>query len=105
MLARLWAYRIKGFGRATGSLAMSALPPGAIKSVQTRCAISRPEQVQQQSVQKPRLLDHLVGAGEQRRRHFDAEHPRRLSVDNKLELRRLHDRQIRRLCALEDAPG
>src|SRR5262245_42202804 len=48
-------------------------------------------------------LDHLVGDGEQRRWNRDAKHPRGLGVDDQLELRRLHDRQVRRLCALEDA--
>jgi hypothetical protein len=38
------------------------------------------------------LLDHLVGAGEQRGRHVDAEHECRLRVDDELELGRLHDR-------------
>src|SRR6516162_713871 len=48
-------------------------------------------------------FDHLVGGGEQRLRHVEAEHPSRRNVDDELELRRLHDRQIRWLCALENA--
>src|SRR5262245_63481695 len=51
------------------------------------------------------LFDHLVGAGEQRWRHVEAEHLRRSHIDDQLEPGRLHDRQIRRFLALEDAPG
>jgi hypothetical protein len=47
-------------------------------------------------------LDHLVGAGEQRRRHFQAERPGRLQVYDKLEFGRLQDRQVGGLRALEE---
>jgi hypothetical protein len=40
--------------------------------------------------QKRPLFDHLVGAGEQRRRHGEAERPRGLEIDYQLEGRRLH---------------
>src|SRR6266704_98153 len=50
-------------------------------------------------------LDDLVGAGEYRRRCFEAEDSSRLQVDAQLELCRLHNGQIRRLCALEETAG
>jgi hypothetical protein len=48
-------------------------------------------------------LDHLVGAGEQRGRHGEAEHSCGLSIDDEPELARLLDRKFRRLRTLEDA--
>jgi hypothetical protein len=48
------------------------------------------------------LFDHLVGAGEQRWRHGEAERPGGLGIDDQFELTRLHDRQVRGLRALED---
>ena len=41
----------------------------------------------------------------QQSRHFEAEHPCGLHVDDELELGRLDDRQVRRLRTLEDATG
>jgi hypothetical protein len=49
------------------------------------------------------LFDHLVGAGEQRRRHLEAERLCRLKVDDKLELDRGLDGKLAQLRSLEDA--
>src|SRR5437773_9373379 len=51
------------------------------------------------------LFDHLVGPREQRRRYVEAECLCSLKIDDKLELRRLHDRKIGGLSALENVAG
>src|ERR1700730_300275 len=53
--------------------------------------------------QNAALLDNLVGAGEQRRRHREAERPGGLQIDDELELDRLLHRQVGWFLALEDA--
>jgi hypothetical protein len=60
-------------------------------------ATSRPEQMQQAP-----LLDCLVCAGEQLRRHLDAEQPGRLQVDDEFEFGGLQDWQVGRLLAFEN---
>jgi hypothetical protein len=40
------------------------------------------------------LFDHLVGAGQQRGRHIEAERFCSLEIDDKVELSWLHDRQV-----------
>jgi hypothetical protein len=47
------------------------------------------------------LFDHPVGAGEERGRHDNAERLSRVEIDDKLQLRRLLNRQIGRLGSLE----
>src|SRR5438552_13134964 len=51
------------------------------------------------------LFDDLVGAGENRRRHGQAERVGGLEVDDQLEPRRLLDRQFGQLGAVEDLSG
>src|SRR6516164_11500406 len=48
-------------------------------------------------------LDHLVGAGKQRRRNFDAQRTRGRRIDDELEFGGLHHGQVGGLSALEDA--
>jgi hypothetical protein len=48
------------------------------------------------------LFDHLVGAGEQRLRHGEAEGLSGRQVDHQLELGRLLDRQVGGFGAFED---
>src|ERR1700736_1505098 len=49
------------------------------------------------------LFDHLIRAGEERRRNVEAERLRCLEIDHKLEFGRLLHRQVGRLLAFENA--
>src|SRR6266481_1004650 len=50
-------------------------------------------------------FDYLVGTAEQREWDGETERLCGLEVYNQLDLRRLHDRQVGRLLALENFPG
>ncbi len=58
-----------------------------------------------QGSHSPALLDHLIGAGEDRWRHGEAEFFGGLEIDDQIECRRLLDRQISRLGAFQNSPG
>jgi hypothetical protein len=48
------------------------------------------------------LFDHLVGVGEQAGPNGEAERPRGLELDEEIEFRRLHHREVEGLLALYD---
>jgi hypothetical protein len=76
---------------------MSALPPTA-DIRRTGCHVRFVPLATNAPQQTAFLFDHLVGAGEQRLRQGEAERLGGLEVDHQLELCRLFNRQITRLC-------
>src|SRR5205823_7276669 len=79
----------------------AARPPLAAPWRQTAAALRRREA----RAGRDASLDDLVGAGEERLRHGQAQRLGGLQVDDQLELGRLLYRQVGRLLALEDLPG
>jgi hypothetical protein len=84
---------------------ISALPSGADVGADIVEPPVRAKSGCEQSQQGSTLFDHLVGTCEQHRGHFDAERPRCLEVDDKLEFCRLQHWQVSGLHALEDLTG
>jgi hypothetical protein len=75
-------------------------------SDQTFCSVANAAMCQQRThapQQITTLFDHLVGAGEYRRRNGEAEGLGSFEVNDKLELGRRLNRKIGRVLALEDA--
>src|SRR6516165_2068662 len=79
----------------------SALPPKADIGTQSRNVRFVPKAAVSNRSKKA-LFDHLVGAGEQRGRHSEAEGVGALEVDDQFELRGKLNRQVTRSGALED---
>ena len=66
----------------------------------------RPDQPRPKGANSPDidpLLDHLVGTGEQRRRHIQSERLGGFQIYDEFELGRLNDWQVRRSLALQDS--
>src|SRR6516165_1235682 len=76
---------------------MSALPPKADIGTRSRnvCFVPKADI-------RFHLVDYIVGAGEQCRRHNETQGLSRLEIDDEIEFRWLQDRKISRLLALQD---
>ena len=86
--------------------------PSARMSPSARCghaaALARTAMCQEATYapqQTALLFDHLVGAGEERRGHFEAERLGGFKIDYKLEFGWLQHRQVGRLLALKMRPA
>jgi hypothetical protein len=81
---------------------MSAMPPRATKTV-SRSETSRCAKTGLVQCSKRILFDHLVGAADERQRDSETERLGGLEVDDQFDFRRLLDRQITRLLALQNS--
>ena len=98
--------RLLGARRPIGMSALAPLATELMRRSETPlCAISRHEQMHNIRLQKPDLLDHVLGAGKQRWRHFKAERLGGFEIDEQLDFCGLLDRQISRLFAAEQPGG
>jgi hypothetical protein len=101
-LCRLWVIRVQEV--AATSRCMSAVS-------QKRTNSSQPRQVRFVpgadicNAENCSLFDDLVGTGEQRRRHYEAERLGGLEIDGHLKFRELLHRQISRLLTAQNAAG
>ena len=80
-----------------------ATPPEARQRPQPDAEIVGGEVSSRYLSSRAASFDHLVGGDEQARRHGEAEHSGGLGVDDKVELRRLHYRQVGRFSSFQNA--
>src|SRR5262249_34651740 len=78
--------------------------PASPSAAPARC-VSLPWRLPAGAATRDVSLDDLVGAGEDRWRHRQAERLGAVEIDHQLERGRLLDRQIGRLGTLTDLPG
>src|SRR5436305_12824677 len=69
-----------------------------------RCPLLGPDfhRLDRTSLRLAHSFDHLVGAGDERRRHSNAKRPGSLHIDDQLEKGGLLDRQVGRTGAFQD---
>src|SRR5262249_1361447 len=91
-----------GHSRRIGTLPMLSVrfaPKADMHTLASKCPLRAKNGCEQPQQSNP-LFDHLVGAGEQRGWHLEAERLGGIEIDHELELGQLDDRQVGRLLAL-----